>query len=486
MKIVDNFSLPAGTEGQAPPRHWRWFVSWLAAAVDVIVVFATVCAVSYFYHELRFDFAGNSSRMIELASTLSLIFLFSNILQSRYKLNQYLRPEGQFIGAINVWNVTIIAFAAVSFGLKVLDNYSRAVIVLSYLFGLFTTPLTRYWLSRLVLRATKTGRLAAQRVLIIGRSADVVAFVTRSQPWNSGLVIQEMLFLDDEGSGDSPAEREAQLTADLAFAVGRARSIKPDAIMIVLPWSQRKLIDRCVEAFMTVPVTISLAPEEIVERFEKPRITRIGAVSFLELQPAPFNSTELVAKRMFDLVGAAVGLVLCLPLFAVVAILIKLDTKGPVFFLQRRYGFNQEPFRIVKFRTMTSLDDGDVVIQAKRTDARITPVGAWLRRWNIDELPQLLNVLQGRMSLVGPRPHALAHDREFEQKIALYARRHNVKPGITGWAQVNGLRGETDTDDKMARRVDHDLWYIDNWNFWLDLAILFRTVFSKKAYRNAV
>ncbi len=167
------------------------------------------------------------------------------------------------------------------------------------------------------------------------------------------------------------------------------------------------------------------------------------------------------------------------------ALAVRLEGGGPVFFLQRRYGFNQMPFRIIKFRTMRAMDDGDQVRQASVDDPRITRVGAWLRRWNVDELPQLINVLQGHMSLVGPRPHALAHDRAFEQKIARYARRHNVKPGITGWAQVNGLRGETDTDDKMARRIDYDLWYIDNWSFWLDVMILMRTAFSPRAFRNA-
>jgi lipopolysaccharide/colanic/teichoic acid biosynthesis glycosyltransferase len=157
-----------------------------------------------------------------------------------------------------------------------------------------------------------------------------------------------------------------------------------------------------------------------------------------------------------------------------------------VFFRQRRYGFNQQPFRIIKFRTMTTLDDGDVVPQATNDDRRVTRVGRFLRRWNIDELPQLVNVLKGDMSLVGPRPHALSHNREYERKISLYARRHNVRPGITGWAQVNGFRGCTDTDDKMRQRVDHDLYYIDNWSILLDLRILLLTVFSRRAYRNAV
>jgi lipopolysaccharide/colanic/teichoic acid biosynthesis glycosyltransferase len=148
-----------------------------------------------------------------------------------------------------------------------------------------------------------------------------------------------------------------------------------------------------------------------------------------------------------------------------------------VLFLQRRYGFNQQAFRIFKFRTMTTTDDGDVIRQATAQRYRASPASAsLLRRYNLDELPQLLNVVAGQMSLVGPRPHALAHDHEFQRKIALYARRHNVKPGITGWAQVNGLRGETDTDEKMAKRIAYDHWYIDNWSFWLDLGILLRTV----------
>jgi lipopolysaccharide/colanic/teichoic acid biosynthesis glycosyltransferase len=155
-----------------------------------------------------------------------------------------------------------------------------------------------------------------------------------------------------------------------------------------------------------------------------------------------------------------------------------------LFFLQRRYGFNQEPFRILKFRTMTTADDGPQIAQAKSGDPRVTRVGRWLRRWNIDELPQLVNVLIGDMSLVGPRPHALAHDQAWARKVSLYARRHNVKPGITGWAQVNGLRGEVGTDEAIRQRVEHDLYYIDNWSIWLDIQILLRTAFSRKAYLN--
>jgi exopolysaccharide biosynthesis polyprenyl glycosylphosphotransferase len=199
----------------------------------------------------------------------------------------------------------------------------------------------------------------------------------------------------------------------------------------------------------------------------------------------PLSRFELLQKRAFDFLFASVALLLLTPILVVAALLIKLDSAGPIFFLQHRYGFNQKPFRILKFRTMRTLEDGAVISQAKEDDPRVTNVGSWLRRWSIDELPQLFNVIKGDMSLVGPRPHALSHDREYERRIARYARRHNVKPGITGWAQIHGYRGETDTDEKMEKRVEHDLFYIDNWSLGLDLQILIRTALSPATYRNA-
>jgi lipopolysaccharide/colanic/teichoic acid biosynthesis glycosyltransferase len=182
---------------------------------------------------------------------------------------------------------------------------------------------------------------------------------------------------------------------------------------------------------------------------------------------------------------ASIALVVLMPLLVVAAILIKRDNPGPIFFLQRRYGFNQRMFRIVKFRTMTTTEDEADVQQATENDCRFTRIGRLLRRWNIDELPQLINVLRGDMSLVGPRPHAVLHDQSWGQKVARYARRHNMRPGITGWAQVNGLRGNIRNDAEIRRRIACDLYYIDNWSIWFDIQILFLTVFSRKAYRNA-
>jgi lipopolysaccharide/colanic/teichoic acid biosynthesis glycosyltransferase len=178
-------------------------------------------------------------------------------------------------------------------------------------------------------------------------------------------------------------------------------------------------------------------------------------------------------------------LILLSPLFAIIAVAIKRETGDSVFFIQERLGFNQQTFRIYKFRTMTTSDNGPVVEQAQPGDPRITRVGRFLRRTSLDEIPQLINVLKGEMSLVGPRPHAVAHDRTYETRIRSYPRRLNIKPGLTGWAQVNGYRGLTDTDEKMRRRVEYDLYYIDNWSLWFDIYIMVLTVVSPKTFNNA-
>jgi Undecaprenyl-phosphate glucose phosphotransferase len=275
------------------------------------------------------------------------------------------------------------------------------------------------------------------------------------------------------------------LDRDLAEAVASARCLEPDAIFLLVPWSATETIERCAEAFLALPVAIHLGAEQILHKFEEAELSKLGPIASLQLTRMPLSRLEIVQKRLFDLVFAALALIALTPLLAVVAVLIKMDSPGPVFFVQRRYGFNQQPFRIIKFRTMRALDDGAVIRQAVPGDPRVTRIGRWLRRWNIDEIPQLFNILTGDMSLVGPRPHALSHDHEYERRISLYARRHNVMPGITGWAQIHGYRGETDTEEKMQNRVEHDLFYIDNWSLWLDLKIIARTVLSPSAYRNA-
>ena len=217
-------------------------------------------------------------------------------------------------------------------------------------------------------------------------------------------------------------------------------------------------------------------PDRNVAHFLGGRIVNIGTTWTAELKRAPLTGTEQAYKRALDLLIASVLLVAFAPMMVLVAAVIKIGSPGPVFFGQTRNGFSGRPFRMWKFRTMSVLEDGPMIRQASKNDPRFTRFGRLLRRSNIDELPQLFNIIVGDMSLVGPRPHAAAHNLEYEKVIANYAYRYHVKPGLTGWAQINGLRGETQTLDLMARRIEFDLWYINNWSFWLDFKIPLRTL----------
>ncbi|KPH81740.1 hypothetical protein AE618_06705 [Bosea vaviloviae] len=477
-------NLAAGAAAEDGANAWRHWLGLVTAATDALVVMATVGLVSLVYHLQAYGGVPADQTTLELATMLAAIFVFINAMRGRYQIANYLSTKGQIGSAFTVWNMTMVAFIAILFLTKTVEHYSRAVILASYLVGIPVIALARSGMVRTVSLASKTGRITSERVFLIGREPDVMSFVSRHQPWNIGFAIVDVAFLRsaDERRINDPA---AALAADLANAVANCRIKRPDSVFIALPWSDQETIDACVDAFMNLPVAIHLTPEKIMDRFETPHIVRTGSLSSLRLTRPALSVAEVALKRAFDIVSASLILILTAPLLLIVAAAIRFDSPGPVLFRQRRYGFNQQAFRIFKFRTMTTTDDGNIIVQATRNDARITRIGRVLRRYNLDELPQLLNVVAGQMSLVGPRPHALAHDQEFERKIALYARRHNVKPGITGWAQVNGLRGETDTDEKMAKRVAFDHWYIDNWSFWLDIAILFRTVLSKKAFMNA-
>ena len=220
---------------------------------------------------------------------------------------------------------------------------------------------------------------------------------------------------------------------------------------------------------LALALALSLEPEEI------------GHVVYA----SPFQGVRGWIKRTEDLVLGSLALLACAIPMLIVALLIKATSPGPVLFRQRRHGEEGREFDVFKFRSMTTLDNGPQVAQAQKNDPRVTPVGRFIRRTSIDELPQLFNVIAGDMSLVGPRPHAVAHNTLYRTKIREYMRRHKVKPGITGWAQVNGLRGETDTLEKMVARVEHDLAYIRSWSLWLDIKILFLTVFGRKVRQNA-
>ena len=478
--------LPLGQAGLM-----RSLIMLGAGATELGVIVASSILLAFAYHAVFYGGAGPLAHYAEAGLMIGLLFAVPNASRSSYTIERLLSFPSGLRQAFSLWNIAFCAALGLGFLIKASAEFSRGAILLFYVCGFGSIVLSRLLLQGVARGIAQRGTAALRQVFLVGREADVEAFRSCCEESACGLrIIGASLLRDAAPDGDRP-QRDAELREDnrlgedIRLAVSVARFKRPEDILIMLPWSDRATIERCVEAFLTVPASIHLDPEKILSRFEDLRVSRLGPMMGLNLVREPLSILEILVKRLFDFVASMVALIVFAPLFLLCAILIKLDSPGPVFFVQHRYGFNQEPFPIFKFRSMTLGASQGGFRQATKNDARITAVGRFLRRWNIDELPQLLNVFLGEMSLVGPRPHALPHDRAFEDRVALYARRHNVKPGITGWAQVNGLRGETSTDELMRARVEHDLYYIDNWSFWFDLRIILMTVLSRKAYRNA-
>jgi Undecaprenyl-phosphate glucose phosphotransferase len=489
MSVHQTYALTAPLDANRFLRKWTALsrVAFCSAILlcDIAVILSMSACTGIAYHFIAYGESGDILSYLEVGLVSAMIFASVNLVRAEYRLPNFYAFKPHLRHCVQLWNVTLICLLGLGFLAKVTVVYSRGWIILYYATTTCVLLALRYAFVRLTVHGTRIGLLSAQRIFVFGTGRQINDFVTRYQPKAFGVDIVGCHFLTPTAAGTPIAVQHQVIATDLEQAIASARLLEPDAIFLVMPWSATETINACAEALLKVPAEIHLGAEHILDRFEQVQLSRFGSIISLQLTRLPLSRFERIQKRAFDLLFASLALFLLTPVLIAAAVLIKLDSLGPVFFLQHRYGFNQKPFRILKFRTMRTLDDGPAVEQAKANDPRITRVGAWLRRWSFDELPQLFNVIKGDMSLVGPRPHALSHDRTYERRIALYARRHNVKPGITGWAQIHGYRGETDTDEKMQKRVEHDLYYIDNWSLALDLQILVRTVLSRASYTNA-
>ena len=457
------------------------------SAIVALFEFGTVLSLSVatgvLYHLIAYDDAGALSSYLQVGAVGALIFTLTNSARGDYRLGNFLGGKTHSGRILINWHITFLCLFALGFLTQLSAIYSRAWIALFYLCGLMLLLPLRRALTAATLYATRHGVIAAKKIFLVGSESRVSEFLQRYRPSQLGVEVAGCCFLPMLPGRLSQAGSE-NLGRGLEDALGRARDVNPDAIFLLVPWTASDAVKHSAETFASLPAELHLGPDRMLQEFGNAELLRLGPISTLQLSNAPLGPLQRWAKRIVDVALSAGALIVLSPLFLVVACLIKFDGKGPVLFLQRRYGYNQQTFRIVKFRTMRVMEDGAEIRQATPGDERITATGRWLRRWNIDELPQLLNVLKGDMSLVGPRPHALSHNLEYEKKIRLYARRHNVKPGITGWAQVHGYRGETDAA-RMLKRVEYDLFYIENWSLWLDIQILMRTVLSPMSYQNA-
>ena len=446
-----------------------------AMVLDTVAILTVAVLATDIYHWTFYHSDAPVEVIAHLAALIAALYVAPNLFRGAYAFHRYLSREGHILPLFERWTLAFLGAMAFSFATRTSADLSRGAAILFFCGGGLALIAAQAAMAIVARKISQSSAVFLRRIFLVGHEADIAAFNDRYPPEALGMKVVNACVL----------RGAATIREDLNLATAAARLALPDDVFILAPWHDTATIDACVEAFMRVPASIHMGPERVLDRFSDAHISKIGPISSLRLVRRPLNPLEVGLKRLFDLVAAALALVLLSPLFLIVAIAIKLDSKGPVFFLQRRYGFNQEPFRIVKFRSLTEMEDHAGLRQVTRSDSRITRVGRFIRRSNIDELPQLINVLTGHMSLVGPRPHAMAHDHLFERSIALSARRHNVKPGITGWAQAHGFRGEIDTEEKLRGRIEHDLYYIDNWSIWLDLQILALTVFSRKAYRNA-
>jgi putative colanic acid biosynthesis UDP-glucose lipid carrier transferase len=303
----------------------------------------------------------------------------------------------------------------------------------------------------------------------------------RMSPW---LGIHVIGFYDDTHNA-SPISNNEVNKGTLADLVNDAKSGAIDRVYIALPMSNESQIKNLVSELSDTTCSVLLIPDVFTFNLLHSRSLDINGVPLISIFDTPMVGLNAFIKRIEDIVLAVCIILLISPVLVFISAAVKLTSTGPVIFRQKRYGIDGKPIEVWKFRSMSVMENGDSVIQATKNDTRLTPIGAFLRRTSLDELPQFINVLKGDMSIVGPRPHAVSHNEEYRKLIKGYMLRHKVKPGITGWAQINGWRGETDTLEKMEKRIEFDLEYIRSWSLWFDIKIVFMTIFKGFINKNA-
>jgi Undecaprenyl-phosphate glucose phosphotransferase len=454
-------------------------IGQLTGALDYALVVVTMAAAGFGYHWgiLKGD-VPNLTSYLAAGNIVAFLFVFGAASRGIYSPNAIASARLQARSVIFFWSLAFLSLALFLFLAKSGAAFSRGTLIIFGVAGLGVLLGTHLWISAALQSALAEGTIACDRAIIIGDRDALSALSWASVLHKAGArEIQRYLLPPFCGS-----HTDVLSVVDEAICFARSNSV--DCILLALQWNDAYRRDLICERLQTLPIRVSLLPDQHMELVLS-RSRQAAREFTIELQRPPLSSAELTAKRACDLMLVGSLLIALMPLFFLVCVLIKLDAPGPLIFSQRRRGFNGREFNIFKFRTMNVLEDGHSITQARKNDPRVTRVGRILRATSIDELPQLFNVLSGQMSLVGPRPHAIAHDDAYTKMIAKYALRQHVKPGLTGWAQVNGYRGETARIELMERRVECDLWYIKNWGFWLDLRILVLTCFELVRGRNA-
>jgi Undecaprenyl-phosphate glucose phosphotransferase len=392
-----------------------------------------------------------------------------------YKLKQLMRLHAQLTQILLVWSGTVSVLLLVAFIEKTSESYSRGWALGSIFVTAIFLIVGRCIFYALINRWVRDG-LLARRIAIVGAGDEGQRLVAKFRQLNDPSFVICGIF-DDQKSRTRSSIHELEGTTDDLIRLVRCNAV--DEVIVALPLDAQHRLTALFHKIKGVACDLHLSAEPIAQSFQIRGMSYVGNVPMLAIADRPLKHWHYVTKWIEDKALAGIFLVFLAPVFAIAALAVKIDSRGPAFFVQRRFGFNNNVIRVIKFRTMhVQRCDESGAQRTIRSDPRVTRVGRILRWLSLDELPQLVNVLRGDMSLVGPRPHAIAMkvgDRLYCEAVELYLHRHRVKPGITGLAQVNGLRGEVDTLDKARARVAQDLYYIEHWSLWLDLKILFKT-----------
>lgn len=486
--VMSHLSLSAVSSRASKSRSIFRNISYrrvgaFAAIFDFALILVASIATGVGYHAVAFETDGDLGSFCAIGSFCGSIFVIFSKSLELYRPDALLSSRTQFRGILIAWGSALLFGFSILFLLKTGAHYSRGATIGFSLLGFGLLVASHSAVRMNLRRALADGSLAGPRVIVIGDPEELTAKPALRLLRTHGT--REVGRFELSPGAD---ESHSSLAYDLAVvdsSIRFAQSQHAEQVLLAIRWVDTARRDLICERLRALPLPVLLLPDRFVSSVLFQASGQPYAQTAIEVQRAPLSRQDMLAKRFFDVVLASLGLVVLSLLLVAVGIAIKLESPGPAIFRQRRKGFNGEVFGIYKFRTMTVLEDGPVIVQAQRNDDRVTLLGRFLRASSMDELPQLFNVLAGEMSLVGPRPHTVAHDEKYSRSIDNYALRHHVKPGITGWAQIHGFRGATTDPALMDQRIQRDLWYINNWSLWLDLRIIARTVVEVLRFRNA-
>ncbi|MBA3447476.1 MAG: undecaprenyl-phosphate glucose phosphotransferase [Pseudaminobacter sp.] len=450
-------------------------VSGVMRLVEFALLFVSGVALFAFHVGLTTHLFWQYPAIIGFASISAVILLE---LSDCYQVSALMRPVRSLGRILMVWLATFALLALAGFFMKISADFSRLLFGGWFVAGFVLIFSLRLVMARMIRRWARNGAMERRAVIVGGgKSAESLIRSVEQQPYNDIRICG--IFDDRDDKRSPPIVAGYPKLGNIAELIEFARIARIDMLIVSLPITAESRVLALLKKLWILPVDIRLSAHSNQLQFRPRAYSYIGSVPMLDIFDKPINDWDSVAKRAFDIVFSLIGIVLFSPLMLAAAIAIKLDSKGPVLFRQKRHGFNNEIVEVYKFRSMyTEQSDPSARQAVTKGDPRVTRVGRIIRKTSIDELPQFFNALVGSLSLIGPRPHAIAaqsHNLLYNEVVDGYFARHRVKPGVTGWAQINGWRGEMDTDEKIKMRTECDLYYIENWSLWFDLKILLLT-----------